>query len=151
MVWHFLLILSFFLIFSFSFKWQTKNESLIFTQKNMSIWEMVRNKTPLELFAFEAPFMHSFRVSTTVTRAATSNFVFGSTKTQCFWFCRYLHVYVCLYLCTYVHLSTCVTHKPPTHALFFLLGWGKPTFQMLGRYFGIEMCNTCTGQNKICK
>lgn len=73
--------MSFFLIFSFSFKWQTKEESLISTQKNMSIWEMVRNKTPFELFAFEAQFMHSFCVSATVTWAACPNF-FWKSHTQ---------------------------------------------------------------------
>lgn len=58
--------LSFFLLFSFPFKLLRKEGSLIYIQKNMSIWEMQRYKTPFELFAFETPVCESQQSTTEV-------------------------------------------------------------------------------------
>lgn len=100
--------LSFFLILLFPFKWQNKEESLISTQKNMSIWETQSNKTPIELFALKPNSCALFRVNS-VSGSASPNFV-GRTKSA-FLLCTHLHscVCVCGYVCVCesVCLYTC--------------------------------------------
>lgn len=109
--------MSFFSILSFPFKWQNKVESLISPQKNMSIWEMRRNKTAFELFAFEAPFMSSFCVSASVTRASSPNFVVGRTKSPCFWLCTHLCYWVCVWVGMHVYQPVPVIglYEHPVH------------------------------------
>lgn len=83
---------------------------------------MLRNKTPFELFAFEAPFMSTFRVSASVTVAASPNFVVGRTKSLCFWLCTRLCPTVCMCVyCVCAHVYSCQPapviglRDPPAH------------------------------------
>lgn len=94
--------LSFFSILLFPFKWQNKKKPLISTQKNMSIWEMMTNKTPSELFAFEAPFMSTFPLSASVTPALSPNFV---VKAQSALALGSVDIYtlVCVFACRHMY------------------------------------------------
>lgn len=65
---------------------------------------MMRNKTPSELFAFEAPFMSTFRLSASVTQAPSPNFV---VKAQSALALGSVDIYtlVCVFVCR--HMYTC--------------------------------------------